>query len=115
MFNSYTIAQALETLDAIQELLKKVLEKGNQPFDESDSNVLNNCISTLYILMKDIKEELQTTPVYCVLVKAQTKLHTQNIKNQTGIFNSIDIKADITTAMLCVNDAIEILKLENTV
>lgn len=114
MFKSYTKAQALETLDACHELLVKVLEKGNQSFDETDNNVLNNCISTLFILMTDTEEVLQTTPFYCALGKAKTKLHSQKIKNQTDFFNYRDIKTDMKEAIQYVTEAIGILKTENT-
>ena len=49
MFKSYTIAQAIESIGACKELLTKIYEKGDVPFDGDDTNVLNQSISTLYI------------------------------------------------------------------
>lgn len=112
MFKSYTIAQAVESIGACKELLTKIYEKGDVPFDGDDANVLNQSISTLYILMNDTDLELQTTPVYCALAKAQVKLHTQKIKNEVNHFDNPNKKADLQEAIGIIDETLQMLKQE---
>lgn len=110
MFNSYTIGQAKESLGACKTLLKQIYDKGNIPFDAEDSNVLDQSISTLYILMNDTDLELRTTPVFAALEKAQTKLHTQKIHNTVGFYESPDHKADLLESLTYIDETINLLE-----
>ena len=110
MFKSYTIAQAIESIGACKELLTKIYEKGDVPFDGDDTNVLNQSISTLYILMNDTELECQTTPVYCALAKAQVKLHTQKIKNEVNYFDKPNKKTDLQEAIGIIDETLQLLK-----
>ena len=112
VFKSYTIEQAIESIGACKELLTKIYEKGNVPFDKEDSNVLNQSISTLYMLMTDIENKCQNTPVYCSIAKAQIKLHTQKIKNDISFFDIIDKKADLKEAIGLIEETVQLLKHE---
>lgn len=112
MFKTYTIAQAIESIGACKELLTKIYEKGDVPFNNEDSDVLNQSISTLYMLMTDTEFEWQTTPVYCALAKVQIKLHTQKIKNNIGFFDIQDKKADLQEAIGFIEETLKLLKQE---
>ena len=61
-------------------------------------------------LMNDTVNELQETPLFCALVKAQTKLHTQIIKNDTTVFDTDNHKVDLAEAITFVEEAIDQLK-----
>ena len=110
LFKSYTLEQAMESLSACREMLLSIYNKGNVPFDNDDANVINQSISTLYVLMNDTINELQVTPIFCALVKAQTKLHTQKIKSETNFFDTEDHKVDLAEAITFVEEAIDQLK-----
>lgn len=110
MFKTHTIAQAVESIGACRELLAKIYEKGDTPFDGEDANVLNQSISTLYILMNDTELEWQTTPVYCALAKAQIKLYTQKIKNEVNFFEIPNKKADLLEAIEFIAETLQLLK-----
>ncbi len=109
IFNSYTNAQAKESIEVCKELLVKIYKKGNAPFNEEDANVLNQCISTLYLLLCDAALEWRTTPVCCALAKAQIKLHTQKIRNEVEVFEVADKKADLKEAVGYVDDTLKLL------
>ena len=109
MFKSYTINQAKEAIDSCSMLLSQIINKGNILFDSADKNVLDQCISTTFILINDLEPEAAS--ICESLTKAHIKLQSQRMKNDTGFFNTLDIKIDLKESISYLEEAVKKLNL----